>query len=147
MVTNVLVVVAGAMLVTWIGELITEFGIGNGVSLLIFAGIVASVPSVLSQLVQSYIPSELFNYVLYGIVVLIVISPASMGSSPAIICKSVDLPDPLSPVRATASPAASVNDTPLRIETFPKRFSTDVTVNTIQLIYPALGVGTGVNLW
>lgn len=73
MVTNVLVVVAGAMLVTWLGELITEFGIGNGVSLLIFAGIVASVPSVLSQLVQAYIPSELFNYVLYGIVVLIVI--------------------------------------------------------------------------
>ncbi|MFT7328113.1 MAG: preprotein translocase subunit SecY [Crocinitomicaceae bacterium] len=73
MITNVLVVTAGAMLVTWIGELITEFGVGNGVSLLIFAGIVSSVPSVLSQLVQSYIPSELFNYVLYGIVVLIVI--------------------------------------------------------------------------
>jgi len=73
MVTNVLVVTAGAILVTWIGELITEFGVGNGVSLLIFAGIVASVPSVLSQLVQAYVPSELFNYVLYGIVVLIVI--------------------------------------------------------------------------
>lgn len=73
MIANVLVVTAGAMLVTWIGELITEFGVGNGVSLLIFAGIVASVPSVLSQLVQSYIPSELFNYVLYGIVVLVVI--------------------------------------------------------------------------
>ena len=56
MVTNVLVVTAGAMLVTWIGELITEYGVGNGVSLLIFAGIVASVPSVLNQLVQAYIP-------------------------------------------------------------------------------------------
>ncbi len=73
MISNVLVVTAGALLVTWIGELITEFGVGNGVSLLIFAGIVASVPSVLSQLVQSYIPSELFNYVLYGIMVLVVI--------------------------------------------------------------------------
>ena len=73
MITNVLVVTAGAMFVTWLGELITEFGVGNGVSLLIFAGIVASVPSVLSQLVQSYIPSELFNYVIYGIAVLIVI--------------------------------------------------------------------------
>lgn len=73
MITNVLVVTAGALLVTWIGELITEFGVGNGVSLLIFAGIVASVPSVLSQLVQSYIPSELFNYVIYGLVVLLVI--------------------------------------------------------------------------
>ncbi|MCI5050697.1 MAG: preprotein translocase subunit SecY [Candidatus Pacebacteria bacterium] len=73
MVINVLVVTAGAMLITWIGELITEFGVGNGVSLLIFAGIVASVPSVLGQLVQAYIPSELFNYVLYGLVVLVVI--------------------------------------------------------------------------
>lgn len=73
MIMNVLVVTAGAMLITWIGELISEFGIGNGVSLIIFAGIVASLPQVLSQLVQSYIPSELFNYVLYGIVVLVVI--------------------------------------------------------------------------
>lgn len=73
MIINVLVVTAGAMLVMWLGELITEFGVGNGVSLLIFAGIVASVPSILSQLVQSYLPSELFNYVLYAIVVLIVI--------------------------------------------------------------------------
>lgn len=73
MIMNVLVVTAGAMLITWIGELISEFGIGNGVSLIIFAGIVASLPQVLSQLSQSYIPSELFNYVLYGIVVLVVI--------------------------------------------------------------------------
>ena len=73
LVTNVLVVTAGAMLVTWIGELITEFGVGNGVSLLIFAGIVTSVPSILSQLVQAYTPSELFNYVLYGLLVLVVI--------------------------------------------------------------------------
>lgn len=73
MIANVLVVTAGALLVTWIGELITEFGVGNGVSLLIFAGIVSSVPSFLNQLVQSYIPSELFNYVVYAILVLAVI--------------------------------------------------------------------------
>jgi preprotein translocase subunit SecY len=73
MVINVLVVTAGAMLTMWIGELITEFGIGNGVSFLIFAGIVASVPSLLSQLAIAYTPSELFNYVLYVLVVLIVV--------------------------------------------------------------------------
>jgi len=73
MITNVLVVTAGALLVTWVGELITEFGVGNGVSLLIFAGIVASLPGVLAQLTQAYVSSELFNYVLYGIVVLVVI--------------------------------------------------------------------------
>src|SRR3989344_1762325 len=35
--TNVMVVAAGSMLLMWIGELITEFGVGNGVSLIIFA--------------------------------------------------------------------------------------------------------------
>jgi len=73
MAVNILAVTAGAMLVMWIGELITEFGVGNGVSLLIFAGIVASVPSLLNQMAIAYTPSELFNYVLYVIMVLIVI--------------------------------------------------------------------------
>jgi len=40
---------AGTMFLVWIGELITERGIGNGVSLIIFAGIVAGFPSMLSQ--------------------------------------------------------------------------------------------------
>lgn len=47
---NVFLVAAGSMLLMWIGELITEFGIGNGVSLIIFAGIVAGVPGGLSQI-------------------------------------------------------------------------------------------------
>ncbi len=73
MFTNILVVTAGSMLIMWIGELITEFGVGNGVSLIIFAGIVSSLPGVLTQFVSAYIPSELFNYVLYGIIILVVI--------------------------------------------------------------------------
>lgn len=73
MIINVLVVTAGAMLIMWIGELITEFGVGNGVSLIIFAGIVASLPGVISQMIVSYTPSELFSYVLYGIMIFIVV--------------------------------------------------------------------------
>lgn len=73
MIFNVIVVVAGSMLIMWIGELITEFGVGNGVSLIIFAGIVASLPGVLSQMITSYVPSELFNYVLYVIMVIVVV--------------------------------------------------------------------------
>ncbi len=67
---NVIIIATGAILAMWIGELITEFGVGNGVSLLIFAGIVASLPSAVSQLVVAYTPSELLNYILYGILVL-----------------------------------------------------------------------------
>jgi preprotein translocase subunit SecY len=39
---------AGAILLMWLGELITEQGIGNGISLLIFAGIISQLPSILS---------------------------------------------------------------------------------------------------
>ena len=48
-VANIVLVVAGSLLLMWIGELITEFGIGNGVSLIIFAGIVAGLPAAISQ--------------------------------------------------------------------------------------------------
>lgn len=48
--TNIAVIMAGSIFLVWIGELISEYGIGNGVSLLIFAGIVASLPTAISQL-------------------------------------------------------------------------------------------------
>ena len=65
--TNMLIIAAGAMLVMWIGELITEFGVGNGVSILIFAGIVASIPSSFAQLLFAFDPSQIPAYV--GLVV------------------------------------------------------------------------------
>ncbi len=68
--TNVVLIVAGSVLLTWIGELVTEYGIGNGVSIIIFAGIVASLPSTLSQLLFSYDPSQLPLYVGFTIVSL-----------------------------------------------------------------------------
>ncbi len=62
-VVNVAIAVAGSMLLMWIGELITEYGIGNGVSLIIFAGIVASLPSVIAQLAFTFDPSQIPLYV------------------------------------------------------------------------------------
>ena len=44
---------AGTMMGVWLGQLITEQGIGNGVSLIIFAGIVANIPYQLHVLAQS----------------------------------------------------------------------------------------------
>jgi preprotein translocase subunit SecY len=49
-VVNIILIVAGSMLLMWIGELVTEYGIGNGVSIIIFAGIVAQIPQTISQL-------------------------------------------------------------------------------------------------
>ena len=49
LVASIAIVTAGSLLLMWLGELVTEFGIGNGVSLIILAGILASVPSSISQ--------------------------------------------------------------------------------------------------
>lgn len=79
MLTNVIVITAGAVLVMWIGELITEFGVGNGISLLIFAGIVARLPGAISNLAFQFTRDQLFLYagfivaaiaIVYGIVVV-----------------------------------------------------------------------------
>lgn len=72
-VTNIIVVVAGSMLLMWIGELITEFGIGNGTSLIIFAGIVASIPSTASQALFTFDPSQLPLYLVFAVVAAIII--------------------------------------------------------------------------
>lgn len=62
-VVNISVVVAGSLLLMWIGELISEFGIGNGVSIIIFAGIVAVLPSTLAQLAFSFDISQIPLYI------------------------------------------------------------------------------------
>lgn len=49
LIANVTLITAGSLLLMWIGELVTEFGIGNGVSLIILAGILARIPSSISQ--------------------------------------------------------------------------------------------------
>ena len=70
---NLIVITAGSMLLMWIGELITEYGIGNGVSLIIFAGIVSQLPTAISQLAYVFDPAQLPLYALFVIVALIVI--------------------------------------------------------------------------
>ncbi|MDD5146546.1 MAG: preprotein translocase subunit SecY [Candidatus Pacebacteria bacterium] len=50
----IITIVAGALFLMWLGELITEKGIGNGVSLLIFAGIVDRTPAEIYQLIQKF---------------------------------------------------------------------------------------------
>lgn len=62
LIANIMVIAAGSVLLMWIGELISEFGIGNGISLIIFAGIVSSLPSVLAQSIFSFDVSQLPAY-------------------------------------------------------------------------------------
>lgn len=67
---NVFLVSAGSLLLMWLGELITEFGIGNGVSLIIFAGIVASVPTGVSQLLFTASAANIPAYLAFGALAL-----------------------------------------------------------------------------
>ena len=56
----VIIITAGTIMLMWLGELITERKIGNGISIMIFAGIIASLPQVIQQTVATYDPSMLF---------------------------------------------------------------------------------------
>jgi preprotein translocase subunit SecY len=67
-------VTAGSIFMMWLGELISEKGIGNGVSLLIFAGIIADFPRNLGQLIFSYEPSMIPSYIIFFLVTLIIIA-------------------------------------------------------------------------
>ena len=76
--TSLVTVTAGCLFLMWLGELITEKGIGNGVSLLIFAGIVAGVPVGIRQLVVSWNPAQLPTYLLFFAMSLVIIAGVVM---------------------------------------------------------------------
>lgn len=71
--TNVIVITGGSMLLMWIGELISEFGIGNGVSLIIFAGIVAALPVRIGQFASTFDPAQIPLYLIFLLVAIVVI--------------------------------------------------------------------------
>jgi len=70
----VLAMIAGTMFLVWLGELITEYGIGNGISIIIFGGIVAGLPEMIGQ---GFLAKEQFGglaaYVLIALVTIVVI--------------------------------------------------------------------------
>lgn len=71
--TSLLTITAGTLVLMWLGELISEKGIGNGVSLLIFAGIIADVPNNVRQMVLTYDVSQIPNYLIFfGMAILII---------------------------------------------------------------------------
>ncbi len=57
--------VAGTFILVWFGELISEFGLGNGISLLIFAGIVGRIPVVLGKTFSVLNQELIFNIVIF----------------------------------------------------------------------------------
>ncbi|MFA5777144.1 MAG: preprotein translocase subunit SecY [Parcubacteria group bacterium] len=76
----IIIATTGTVFLMWLGELITEKGIGNGVSLIIFAGIVASLPGSLSQLFSVFDSTKFFTYLIFAIVAIITIAGVVMVS-------------------------------------------------------------------
>lgn len=64
---------AGSVFLMWIGELISEKNIGNGISLMIFAGIIAGLPTILQQTVVSFDQSQIFNLLIFAAITLVTI--------------------------------------------------------------------------
>lgn len=70
LVTNILAITAGSMLALWFGELISEQKVGNGISLIILAGIVSGLPTQLRALIATYTPAMLPTYLGFAIVAI-----------------------------------------------------------------------------
>jgi len=72
----VITMVAGTMFLVWLGELITERGIGNGISIIIFGGIVAGIPEIVGRGIvdaQAGNPGGLITYIILALVMLVLI--------------------------------------------------------------------------
>ncbi|PVZ65733.1 preprotein translocase subunit SecY [Pelagibaculum spongiae] len=61
--TAIITLVTGTMFLMWLGEQVTERGIGNGISMIIFAGIVAGLPSAIGQTIESARQGEISTFV------------------------------------------------------------------------------------
>jgi preprotein translocase subunit SecY len=70
----IITITAGAMFLMWIGEIISEQGMGNGISLLIFAGIVATLPMNIFQTFAAWNPAMIPSYIIFVILAVAIIA-------------------------------------------------------------------------
>lgn len=74
LVAMIITMTAGTILLMWMGELITENGIGNGISMLIFVGIVGRLPVVAGQTLATLSPEKMINIVIFLALASVVIA-------------------------------------------------------------------------
>lgn len=70
--TIIVSMTAGTLFMMWLGELITEYGIGNGISLLIFAGIVVRAPVALMQTLQVSDQQQTINILIFAVLAFVI---------------------------------------------------------------------------
>jgi preprotein translocase subunit SecY len=74
LIAMIVTMTAGTILLMWMGELITENGIGNGISMLIFAGIVGRLPVVLGQTLATWTEEQFFGTAIFVVLAGVVIA-------------------------------------------------------------------------
>ncbi len=74
LIASLVVITAGSCILMWIGELISEQKLGNGISLIIFAGIVSRLPQVIQKLFFSYTDEMLVTYIIFALIAVVVIA-------------------------------------------------------------------------
>lgn len=120
--SSVLFIVAGSLLTMWVGELITEFGIGNGISFIVFAAIVVNIPTLLTQVMATYSSSLIPSYIVAGIGIII-------GFMVAVWMNEADRPVPITYARYGIGYGSSER----RVETYiPVKVN---VVGTLSIIF------------
>jgi len=74
MIENVLTITAGSIFLMWIGELISQYQLGNGISLIIFAGIVSRLPHSVNKILINYEPADLPTYIAFVLIAIFTIA-------------------------------------------------------------------------
>ena len=88
MLAMVISMIAGTMFLVWLGELITEYGIGNGISIIIFGGIVAGLPELIGQ---GFIAKENFMGLSVYLVIVLTLPRNAYRSRVVIIARRVQV--------------------------------------------------------
>ena len=73
LVALIVTMTAGTILLMWLGELVSEYGIGNGISMIIFAGIVGRLPITFGQTAAILEPEQMFNSLVFIVMAIMVI--------------------------------------------------------------------------
>ncbi|KKR48465.1 MAG: Protein translocase subunit SecY [Candidatus Magasanikbacteria bacterium GW2011_GWC2_40_17] len=72
-ITTMVTITGGTMFLMWLGELISEKGIGNGISILIFAGIISSLPTSLQQMFVTFDRAQIIELIIYALIAIVTI--------------------------------------------------------------------------
>jgi preprotein translocase subunit SecY len=70
----IVTLLAGTFILMWFGELISEYGLGNGISVIIFAGIVGRIPITIGRTISTLNPEIIFNIIIFAVIAILVIA-------------------------------------------------------------------------